>query len=63
MLQWELVRSEGATELRTMRAKVSGGWLVTVENRLRGAINGMGVTFYPDPNHEWKADSDEAAAG
>ena len=26
------------------RAKVSGGWLVTC---------GAGVTFYPDPRHEW----------
>lgn len=57
MLIWELVRSEGVSELRTHRAKVAGGWLVSVENRLRGTVNGVGVTFYPDPKHEWKTET------
>jgi hypothetical protein len=30
------------------RAKVPGGWLVAV-----GIFGGGGVTFYPDPKHEW----------
>jgi hypothetical protein len=35
------------------RARVPGGWLV-----LAGHNNGIGgVTFYPDPKHEWKGDS------
>ncbi len=31
------------------RAKVAGGWLVVCA----GAEGVSGVTFYPDPNHEW----------
>ena len=31
------------------RARVVGGWLV-----LASGVEGMsGLTFYPDPNHEW----------
>ncbi len=33
------------------RAKVIGGWLIS-EKHFRG-----GVTFYPDPNHEWDGNS------
>lgn len=32
-----------------MRAKVPGGWLVTVS----GGEGISGITFYPDPRHEW----------
>jgi hypothetical protein len=35
------------------RSKVPGGWLVFAGSN--GAISG--VTFYPDPKHEWKGDS------
>lgn len=31
------------------RAKVAGGWLVVSA----GAEGVSGVTFYPDPKHEW----------
>jgi hypothetical protein len=31
------------------RAEVPGGWLVTVF----GSQGLSGVTFYPDPRHEW----------
>ena len=31
------------------RAKVPGGWLVMVS----GTQGISGVTFYPDPRHEW----------
>jgi hypothetical protein len=31
------------------RAKVIGGWIVSVQ-----VVNGAGITFVPDPNHEWK---------
>ena len=33
------------------RAKVSGGWLVLV------ADNATGLTFYPDPEHNWDGGS------
>jgi hypothetical protein len=35
------------------RSKVPGGWLVFAGSN--GAISG--VTFYPDPKHEWKGDA------
>jgi len=35
--------------LEADRAKIPGGWLVSV-----GIGNGGGVTFVPDPNHEWQ---------
>ncbi len=33
------------------RAKVPGGWLVVVVD------NASGVTFYPDPEHNWDGGS------
>jgi hypothetical protein len=39
-LKWETLRSNPAA----LRAKVPGGWLVTVSSS---------VTFYPDPDHVW----------
>jgi hypothetical protein len=43
-VHWEELRS---SHHPVMRAKVPGGWLVTVG---RGD---SGVTFYPDPDHAW----------
>lgn len=40
--------------LGTWRAKVPGGWLVTV--RSNGGKSG-GLTFYPDPHHQWDGGS------
>lgn len=37
---------------RAKRAKVPSGWLLLVE--LGG---GIGLTFYPDPNHTWDGNS------
>lgn len=42
-LQWEPLES---SHYSLMRAKVPGGWLVA-------AGNGAGLTFYPDPRHQW----------
>lgn len=36
------------------RAKVPGGWLVAVRS---GGSKGGGVTFYPDPKHQWDGGS------
>lgn len=37
------------------RARVPGGWLV-----LTGGSAGMsGVTFYPDPRHEWDGGTED----
>lgn len=33
------------------RARVPGGWLISIETPGRGGL--CGVSFYPDPNHGW----------
>jgi hypothetical protein len=46
ILYWEEVENEGTrTPHFLIRAKVPGGWLVKT---------GSGLTFLPDPEHEWK---------
>ena len=46
ILYWEEVENEGLkTPHFLIRAKVPGGWLVKT---------GSGLTFLPDPKHEWK---------
>ena len=50
-LAFEGKKAGALTRMTTMvyRAKVPGGWLVVV-----AGTEGMGgVTFYPDPRHEW----------
>jgi hypothetical protein len=42
-LQWEPLSS---SHVPLLRAKVKGGWLIA-------AGSGAGLTFYPDPGHEW----------
>jgi hypothetical protein len=47
-LVWEMV--DGDPSYRKIeRAKVLGGWLV----RMEVGSSGGGITFVPDPNHEW----------
>lgn len=50
--KWEEISKERVGSL--MRAKVPGGWLVIYfhEGGWVGRQTG-GVTFYPDPKHEW----------
>ena len=36
------------------RAKIPGGWLVCLES---GSVRSSGLTFVPDPNHEWDGGS------
>jgi len=36
------------------RAKIPGGWLVGVES---GSVRSWGLTFVPDPEHEWDGGS------
>lgn len=48
-LKWEKVKNKGAWMLDLRRAEVPGGWLVIV----MGWGVGSGITFYPDPRHEW----------
>lgn len=55
-LDWERVEST-AVDVNTpytIRAKVPGGWLVCVVD------NGSGLTFLPDPEHQWGVNKPEA---
>jgi hypothetical protein len=65
MIRWEPLRQTGAPQgSKTYRAAVPGGWLVCVygeekesEPFSKGGLGiglGAGVTFVPDPQHEWK---------
>jgi hypothetical protein len=51
-LQWQKLSDKGSPYSSTFRAKVPGGWLVQVR-----AEGGSGITFYPDPEHEWDGGS------
>jgi hypothetical protein len=46
-LQWTAV---AASQVHLLRAKVPGGWLIA-------AASGTGLTFYPDPDHQWDGTS------
>ena len=56
-LIWEQVKSSRADahafalDWQVHRARVPGGWLVLVLH------NTSGLTFYPDPQHQWTGDS------
>lgn len=56
-LVWEHLQSSRAgggrfkLDWEVHRAKVPGGWLVLVIH------NTSGLTFYPDPEHEWDGES------
>ena len=47
MLKWETVQSD--SHMTVSRATVPDGWLVFT----RWGSNLAGMTFYPDPNHQW----------
>lgn len=51
MIVWEDLKS--STSIDVKRAKVPGGWLVYVQY----TVDSAGITFYPDPNHEWDGSS------
>ena len=54
-LVWEVIKTSGGTNSyvsRIERAKVPGGWLVSVSIGDSG-----GLTFYPDPTHQWDGNS------
>ena len=51
MIKWEKLKTTGnGTDL--CRSKIPGGWLVYFEN-LYGDKAAGGLTFVPDPDHEW----------
>jgi hypothetical protein len=55
VLVWEKLKNEGGPRY-TYRTRVPGGWLIaTCEYQVDGI--GSGVTFIPDPNHDWGGNS------
>ncbi len=52
--KWEQLKDETDGQKRdyTQRAKIPGGWLVKSKY-----IHGVGLTFVPDPNHQWDGNS------
>jgi hypothetical protein len=51
-LYWEEVKSDPSQYWNVHRAKVPGGWLV-----LAAYGTNSGLTFYPDPDHDWDGSS------
>ncbi|MBW1616414.1 MAG: hypothetical protein JRJ49_07775 [Deltaproteobacteria bacterium] len=54
MLVWEELNNGGAIGVGhcyTYRTKAPGGRLVLVNPS--ATDEGMGITFFPDPNHQW----------
>jgi hypothetical protein len=55
-LQWEIVKNSGEGKPQQLsRAKVIGGWLISAIPS--AAIGGAGITFLPDPEHQWQLNS------
>ena len=56
-IHWRSVNSTNG--ITVQRARVPGGWFVSVGNKGQGYVNshGQGVFFYSDPNHEWDGTS------
>jgi hypothetical protein len=48
-LVWEMIEAEPSYR-KIERAKVPGGWLI----RMEVGDSGGGITFVPDPSHEWE---------
>ncbi len=75
-LIWELIATDNSNrnDIETWRARVPGGWLVSVwavraranatGTPVRGGSNwGGGTTFLPDPKHRWKVEVGAPSAG
>lgn len=53
-LSWESIGpAPGRSHEGTYRAKVLGGWLVGFQD-FKGDAGMGGLTFVPDPDHEWE---------
>lgn len=53
-LYFEQLKSNVYSFQEVYRTKVPGGWLVVIKGT-NG--EGVGLTFYPDPDHEWNGSS------
>jgi len=55
-LIWENLKNEGGPE-SSYRTKIPGGWLFQTYSESAGLGRGSGVTFIPDPEHQWDGSS------
>jgi len=57
--EWEhIICSHAGLATHLYRTKVPGGWLVQVQNYVSSMGSHIGgLTFYPDPQHEWDGNS------
>ncbi len=58
-LYWEQIKTfhnekQARDGTQEWRARVPGGWLIKTLNSMTSA---GGITFYPDPKHEWNENS------
>lgn len=52
---WMSLRQQGlGVDAALHRAKVPGGWLVSVRQKPYPDGAGSGITFYPDAKHQWQ---------
>ncbi len=52
ILEWERIDNQGDGSPQYLsRAKVYGGWLVSIIQN--ASMGGNGLTFVPDPEHQW----------
>ena len=58
-LKWETVVEDYPADAshRTLRAPITGGWLVEVWNYTKDSKWGGGLTFVADPTHSWTVDT------
>lgn len=70
-MQWEKLKNTPHYG-NVYRARVPGGWLVLADTWARQeepgdgrhyASSGVGITFYPDPEHQWTLTGEQAAPG
>ena len=52
MLRWQRLETEGGPR-SVLRAKVPGGWLIWCDDYSSSESGYSGLTFMPDPTHEW----------
>lgn len=53
---WEEINS--LDSYKTYRAKVFGGWIVSLEIRIGMYYKNESLVFVPDPEHKWEIDNE-----
>jgi len=60
VLRFEYLRSASAPGTTIHRSRIPGGWLVSGTLQM-GESAGYGITFVPEPGHDWDGASIEAS--